>query len=337
MNSLRNVIVVLLLVSSTATLAQNNILVSSPAGAPVDSLARNLGTGLRASLGKQYSVKNAGGEYGARAVREFRSAPADGSQILVVHATVGQPAPDVGGFVPLAVIAAQFATYQWIGVFAPQGTPTAITMDLERAVLAAVNSPGFGQQTQNYKVPDDKWVGSHLTPGSGATLAGLVAQASSPDFQPTRPSPSANSGSAADGACSFAGFDQKIAEWTRRYPVKSSWGMRDNYQYAYFFGSEGLNILQGYRSCLSDVDFAANFQSLSKARDSGRENCSKVSSSGGGCESSYPSSTASSGSSSSPVNARPQFNANGKCISNCEGIGSSPQTPSPRNRGIAIQ
>jgi len=177
---MRILITLIVMGLSNSAFAQYKIIVSSSAGGPVDSLARNLNKGLRTSLGKDYFVWNAGGEYGARAVREFSAAPANGSHILVLHATVGQPVPDVSSLVPLALIVGEFAaeryTYQWIGVFAPPGTPAAIAMDLERAVLAVVRSPGFGQQTQNYKMPDDKWVGSHLTPGGSAILAGLVAQ-----------------------------------------------------------------------------------------------------------------------------------------------------------------
>lgn len=177
MNSLRNLIALLLLVLSTAALAQNiTITVSASAGGAVDTMARNLGTGLHAILGKKGIVNNAGGEYGARAVRLFRTAPADGSQILVLHATVGQPAPDISGLVPIAAILGEFRTYRWIGVFAPPSTPAGIVMDLERAVLIVLKSPGFGQQVSEYKLPSDSWVGSHLTPGDGAILAGLVAQ-----------------------------------------------------------------------------------------------------------------------------------------------------------------
>lgn len=93
---------------------------------------------------------------------------------------------------------------------------------------------------------------------------------------------------AKDGACSFAAFDQEFREFTQRYPNQSNWGTRDTYQYAYFLGSEGLKILQEYRSCMSDADFAANYQALANTRNNGRDNCPKFSSTGGNCQPSYP-------------------------------------------------
>jgi hypothetical protein len=90
-----------------------------------------------------------------------------------------------------------------------------------------------------------------------------------------------------DGACNLAAFDQKFAEFTRRYPQKSNWGMNDTFHYSYFLGSEGLKILQGYLTCMSDEDFAANYQALKGMRDKGREGCIKTSNTGD-CQPSYP-------------------------------------------------
>lgn len=93
---------------------------------------------------------------------------------------------------------------------------------------------------------------------------------------------------AQDGECSFAGFNQKITEFTTENPVQSSWGTRDTYQYAYFMGVEGLKILQEFRSCMSDQDFAANYQALSNMRDNGRENCPKFATDPSSCQPVYP-------------------------------------------------
>lgn len=90
----------------------------------------------------------------------------------------------------------------------------------------------------------------------------------------------------AQGGC-FADFDQKFAQWTNNNPQKSNWGMRDTYQYAYFMGTEGLKILQEYRSCMSDADFAANYEALKGARDQGRKGCLQTSSTGD-CQPRYP-------------------------------------------------
>ncbi len=91
----------------------------------------------------------------------------------------------------------------------------------------------------------------------------------------------------ADYECSFTGFNEQIGDFTTQYPVNSDWGVRASYQYAYFLGAEGLKILQNYRSCLSDADFAANYQALVNSRDTGRDSCAKVSSDGA-CSPTYP-------------------------------------------------
>lgn len=90
-----------------------------------------------------------------------------------------------------------------------------------------------------------------------------------------------------DGACNLAGFNQKFSELTRDKPQKSNWGMNATYNYSYFLGYEGLRILEGYRNCMSDADFAANYSALVGMRDKGREGCIKTSSSGS-CKLGYP-------------------------------------------------
>jgi tripartite-type tricarboxylate transporter receptor subunit TctC len=174
MNTLRYLLALLLLSSSSVAFAQNLTLtvnVSAAAGGPVDTVARSLGKGLRTILGKRDQYNYLLGEAGAVAAREFRNAPADGSQILVLHATVGQPAPEVSGLVPIATIAGQSSRYQWVGVFAPPGTPASTARELERAVLSVLRSPNFGESR-----PSGNLVPLSTTPGDGAQLARLIAQ-----------------------------------------------------------------------------------------------------------------------------------------------------------------
>lgn len=92
-----------------------------------------------------------------------------------------------------------------------------------------------------------------------------------------------------DGQCNLTGFDNSFKAFTERYPQKSNWGTRDTYQYSYFLGTEGLKILQGYKSCLSAADYNANQQALIGARDNGRQGCRQTSSDGGAsCQPRYP-------------------------------------------------
>jgi hypothetical protein len=45
----------------------------------------------------------------------------------------------------------------------------------------------------------------------------------------------------------------------------------------YFFGVEGLNILERFSPCMSPADYSANKRALEGARDSGFEGCRKLS------------------------------------------------------------
>ncbi len=303
MNLLRNLITMLSLVSCVAAFAQNLVITGSfgPGGA-VDVVTRSLGKEMGTILGKRYYVNNVGGEFGTRAIREFRSAPADGSSILVFHVPSGQAVPDLGGLVPVATIVGETAGYRWVGVFAPNGTPSNIVDGLERAVVNGLNSPGYKASVESFSNPITRKAMFTPTPGNREQLARLVAQSTgggsasvSGSLGPSSSIVSSPTGTLPqDGACNFAGFNQKIAEWTRQNPQKSNWGMNDTYRYSYFFGFEGLKILEKYRTCMSDEDFAANYQALKGARDKGREGCLKTSSTGD-CQPSY------SGSSTSPI------------------------------------
>ncbi len=302
MNLLRNLITILSLVSCVAAFAQNLAITGSfgPGGA-VDVVTRSLGKEMGTILGKRYYVNNVGGEFGARAIREFQSAPADGSSILVLHASIGQAVPDLGGLVPVAMIVGETTLYRWVGVFAPAGTPSNIVNGLERAVVNGFNSPGYNASVESFiNNPIMRKAMFTPTPGNREQLARLVAQSTgggsgsvSGSSGPSSSIVSSPTGTLPqDGACNFAGFNQKIAEWTRQNPQKSNWGMNDTYRYSYFFGFEGLKILEKYRTCMSDEDFAANYQALKGARDKGREGCLKTSSTGD-CQRSYPDSAAS--------------------------------------------
>jgi len=89
------------------------------------------------------------------------------------------------------------------------------------------------------------------------------------------------------GACKAADFEPKVNELRSRFPMNSAWGMNDTYRYSYFFGVEGIKILQRYRTCMSTLDFTANYDALRGMRDKGREGCLKTSSTGD-CQASYP-------------------------------------------------
>lgn len=96
------------------------------------------------------------------------------------------------------------------------------------------------------------------------------------------------SSAAAQGGC-FAQFESDYGNFARSNPQNSSWGARDTFQYAYFMGEQGLNILMKYQSCMDAADFATNFQALDGMREKGREGCRALDSSGGGaCTPTYP-------------------------------------------------
>lgn len=173
MKILRNLVVWLGLFTSIAAVAQDlTVTVSAAVGGPADLIARNLGRDLGGILGKTVHINNVVGEKGARAAREFGTARPDGNQILFLHAPAGERAPEASGFVPIATVVGENPKYQWIGVFAPSGTPSSIAKNLERAVLEALSSPSFGKKTGDFKG------GLSPTPGDSAQLARLVAQSS---------------------------------------------------------------------------------------------------------------------------------------------------------------
>lgn len=106
-----------------------------------------------------------------------------------------------------------------------------------------------------------------------------------------------NSGSTSVGSgyvhvvtdCSLSGFDKAMAGFNEARPLQETWGMRDTYQYSYYYGSEGLKVLAQYKSCMSETDYRAYHDTLVSARDRGLEGCQKLSSdSGASCQPVYP-------------------------------------------------
>lgn len=91
------------------------------------------------------------------------------------------------------------------------------------------------------------------------------------------------------GVCDVS-FDNMFGAFSGAInPPNPNWGMRDTYQYSYFLGTEGLEMLKKQESCMSAADFAANYQALKGMRDQGREGCIKTSSDGGAsCKPRYP-------------------------------------------------
>lgn len=90
-------------------------------------------------------------------------------------------------------------------------------------------------------------------------------------------------------AQSLQAFNQEFASFNARYPIRSSWGMRDTYKYSIFLGAEGQKILERYRGCMSKPDFDANWNALNGAKEKGLSGCRATSSDGGaGCVAAYP-------------------------------------------------
>lgn len=92
---------------------------------------------------------------------------------------------------------------------------------------------------------------------------------------------------AAQGSC-FAAFDQEYGNFARNNPMNSSWGARDTFQWSYFMGEQGINILMKYQSCMDAADFATNFQALDGMREKGRDGCQALNSGAYACSPTYP-------------------------------------------------
>lgn len=89
------------------------------------------------------------------------------------------------------------------------------------------------------------------------------------------------------GTC-MADFNNDFGAYQSSHPLDSGWGSKATYQWSYFLGENGLNILMKYQSCMDASDFAANFEALSSMRDKGREGCLALTTDAGSCTPTYP-------------------------------------------------
>jgi hypothetical protein len=96
-------------------------------------------------------------------------------------------------------------------------------------------------------------------------------------------------GCAATPQASFQNFDKEFGAFMQRRPNRSNiGGSRDQFQYSYFFGTEGLKILERYRACMSPADFATNSTALTNARNQGKTGCEQLATSPASCTPTYP-------------------------------------------------
>lgn len=109
----------------------------------------------------------------------------------------------------------------------------------------------------------------------------------------------ARSANAASTSCastpqeSFRRFSDEMEQFSLSKPnapptSTSGSGARDQNQYALFYGTEGLTILEKYRVCLSPADYQANKTALEGMRDNGRAGCERLSTSPDSCTATYP-------------------------------------------------
>jgi hypothetical protein len=121
-----------------------------------------------------------------------------------------------------------------------------------------------------------------------------AAQPSTPIPAPAAPSANAGAtGCASTPQEAFRRFGNEMEELSRSKPnappkSSSGSGARDQNQYALFYGTEGLTILEKYRTCLSPADYESNKRALEGARDNGRAGCERLSTSPGSCTATYP-------------------------------------------------
>src|SRR5262245_9090490 len=79
--------------------------------------------------------------------------------------------------------------------------------------------------------------------------------------------------------CGFQAFDNEFRQLTTSYPQQNYWGARDTYQYSYFLGVRGLEILSRHAPCMSGPDVQANQEALMGMRDQGLRGCQQLSTS----------------------------------------------------------
>ena len=110
-----------------------------------------------------------------------------------------------------------------------------------------------------------------------------VAAVAAAALTATQPQP------AAAQACGFQAFDAEFRQLTTNYPQRNYWGARDTYQYSYFLGVRGLEILSRHGPCMSGPDVQANQQALEGMRDQGLRGCQQLSTNPSSCTPDYPS------------------------------------------------
>ena len=125
----------------------------------------------------------------------------------------------------------------------------------------------------------------------GSQAASAVAGGPATGTGATASSPSQCRSSQAD---TMRQFDAALADWRTKNPspgvtAGAASGARAQNQYIYFFGVEGLKILEGFRPCLSAADYDANRRALEGARNQGLENCRRLSTDPSSCVPRMPS------------------------------------------------
>jgi hypothetical protein len=147
-----------------------------------------------------------------------------------------------------------------------------------------------------------RWDSSQLNPQQAYNLAGSRITNAMTECEIQRrgsaPSTVANPSSGATGCAStpqesFRRFSDELEQFSLSKPnapptSTSGSGARDQNQYALFYGTEGLTILEKYRVCLSPADYQANKTALEGMRDNGRAGCERLSTSPDSCTATYP-------------------------------------------------
>lgn len=74
----------------------------------------------------------------------------------------------------------------------------------------------------------------------------------------------------------------------QQYPMNPNYGAQQTYQWTYFVMSNGLDLIEDFKGCLSPADYQTNRKALIDARNSGKQGCEQLSSVGGECPRRYP-------------------------------------------------
>ena len=146
-----------MLLANGAAAQTRTIVVSTGAGGPNDNIARALASdpAVSAALG-HVVINNVTGNGGLTAVDFMRSAPADGSVILlafIVDTPATQPLRSaLQDFVPLALVGTSTSANglkSSYAAFGPPGMSQQTASGIERALLAAMNGAAFAGKVAN--------------------------------------------------------------------------------------------------------------------------------------------------------------------------------------------